>query len=93
MHTLIVQIQADGRRFSFDGRSAHGAALVVAFRDWLRTLPAAMAVGADALELETVWSGAQERAGKAPGLSSPLAGSTAEASIRGIALQQGREDS
>lgn len=66
VHLLQVTVRIDNREYRFEGRSAPGAALVVAFRDWLATVPAVAAVEADTLEQEVVvWSGEKERKGTA----------------------------
>ncbi len=85
VHLLQVVIRADNREHRFEGRSTEGAALVVAFRDWLSQLEMPMAVGADTLE-QVVWSGAKERAGTAEVVlsSERLAGSSlSDAAIEG----------
>jgi len=65
IHLLQVVVRIDNREYKFEGRSSHGAALVVSFREWLATVPAVAAVEADTLEHEVAWSGANERDGSA----------------------------
>jgi len=76
VHVLQIVIQLDRKEYKFEGRSTHGAALVVSFREWLASVPFVEAKAADELDMEVVWNGVKDRKGEVPSLSSDLLPST-----------------